>query len=145
MPITGLELSATFQYQTDLTQGKCDVDTADATLLETHLIYQVNDFTVRALYAGWNIHGREASDLGRNKQIGWYLEPSYLLNDKMGVFARYSEYDNNAGNNDLTKIKSTNIGINYYIHENVVLKADYEYIEGEKDSKGFNLGFGYQF
>ena len=63
----------------------------------------------------------------------------------MGVFARYSEYDNQAGNDELTKVKSTSVGINYYLHESVVLKADYENLGGAKDSKGFNLGFGYQF
>jgi hypothetical protein len=143
--IAGLELAATVQYQTDITQGNDGVDTADATLLEAHAIYQVNDFTVRALYARWDIDGAEAAALGRDEQTGWYIEPSYAFNDKVGVFARYAEYDNNAGNSDSTAVESTSVGVNYYIHENVVLKADYEDLGGSKDSKGFNLGFGYQF
>jgi len=143
--VTGLELAATVQYQTDITQSKNGVDTADATLLEAHAIYQVNDFTVRALYARWDINGDEAAALGRDEQTGWYIEPSYAFNDKVGVFARYAEYDNNAGNSDLTTVESTSVGVNYYIHENVVLKADYEDLGGAKDSQGFNLGFGYQF
>ena len=143
--IAGLELAATVQYQTDITQSKDGVDTADATLLEAHAIYQVSDFTVRALYARWDINGDEAAALGRDEQTGWYIEPSYSLNDKIGVFARYAEYDNNAGNSDSTAVESTSVGVNYYLHENVVLKADYEDIGGSKDSKGFNLGFGYQF
>lgn len=143
--IAGLELAATVQYQTDITQSKDGVDTADATLLEAHAIYQVNDFTVRALYARWDIDGAEAAALGRDEQTGWYIEPSYAFNDKVGVFARYAEYDNNAGNSDSTAVESTSVGVNYYIHENVVLKADYEDLGGSKDSKGFNLGFGYQF
>ncbi|PCI58234.1 MAG: porin [Gammaproteobacteria bacterium] len=143
--ITGLELAATVQYQTDITQGKDGVDVADATLLEAHVIYQVQDFTVRALYARWDIDGDEAKALGRDEQTGWYVEPSYKFNEKVGVFARYSEYDNNAGNSDSTTVESTSVGVNYYIHENVVLKADYENLGGSKDSSGFNLGFGYQF
>jgi len=147
--ITGLELAATLQYQTDITQGgnnfDVPVDTADATLLEAHAIYQVSDFTVRALYARWDINGDEAKALGRDEQTGWYIEPSYAFNEKIGVFARYAEYDNNAGNSDSTAVESTSVGINYYIHENVVLKADYENLGGSKDSSGFNLGFGYQF
>lgn len=147
--VPGLELAATLQYQTDITQSKAGVDTADATLLEAHAIYQVQDFTVRALYARWDINGDEAKDSGRDEQTGWYIEPSYAFNDKVGVFARYAEYDNNAGNSDSTAVESTSVGVNYYIHENVVLKADYEDIRagigGVKDSKGFNLGFGYQF
>jgi hypothetical protein len=150
--INGLELAATLQYQTDITQGGADladdamaVDKADATLLEAHAIYQVQDFTVRALYARWDINGDEANISGRDEQTGWYVEPSYKMNEKVGVFARYSEYDNQAGNDELTKVKSTSVGINYYLHESVVLKADYENLGGAKDSKGFNLGFGYQF
>jgi len=142
--INGLELAATVQYQTDIAQGTA-LETADATLLETHAIYQVNDFTIRALYARWDIDGAEAKALGRDEQSGWYVEPSYKLNEKVGVFARYSEYDNNAGDNDSTAVESTSVGVNYYLHENVVLKADYEDLGGAKDSKGFNLGFGYQF
>lgn len=147
--INGLELAATVQYQTDITQGGANftgsVDTADATLLEAHAIYQINDFTVRALYARWDISGAEAAALGRDEQTGWYVEPAYAINEKVGVFARYAEYDNNAGDNDSTAVESTSVGVNYYIHENVVLKADYEDLGGSTDSKGFNLGFGYQF
>jgi hypothetical protein len=147
--ITGLELAATVQYQTDITQGGSNfdapVDTADATLLEAHAVYQVNDFTVRALYARWDINGDEAKALGRDEQTGWYLEPSYKVSEKVGVFARYAEYDNNAGNSDSTTVESTSVGVSYFLHEDVVLKADYEDLGGSKDSKGFNLGFGYQF
>ena len=149
--VTGLELAATVQYQTDITQGGADdsftasIDKADATLLEAHAIYQVDNFTVRALYARWDIDGAEAKALGRDEQTGWYVEPSYQFNEKVGVFARYSEYDNNAGDSASTAVESTSVGINYYLHENVVLKADYEDLGGASDSSGFNLGFGYQF
>jgi len=105
----------------------------------------VNDFTVRALYARWDINGDEAKALGRDEQTGWYLEPSYKVSEKVGVFARYAEYDNNAGNSDSTTVESTSVGVSYFLHEDVVLKADYEDLGGSKDSKGFNLGFGYQF
>ncbi len=143
--IAGLELAATVQYQTDLTQGLGELDSASATLFETHAIYQVQDFTVRALYARWDIDGNEAKSSGSDEQMGWYIEPSYVFNEKVGVFARYAEYDNNAGNGTSTAVESTSVGVNYYIHENVVLKADYENLGGAKDSSGFNLGFGYQF
>jgi len=147
--VAGLELAATLQYQTDITQGGVNftapIDTADATLLEAHAIYQVNNFTVRALYARWDISGDEAKALGRDEQTGWYVEPSYKFTEKVGVFARYAEYDNNAGDSDSTAVESTSIGVNYYLHENVVLKADFENLGGASDSSGFNVGFGYQF
>ena len=143
--INGLELAATVQYQTDVTQNQDGVDKANATLLEAHAIYQVNDFAVRALYATWDIDGAEAKALGRDEQTGWYIEPSYKFSDQVGVFARYAEYDNNAGDSSDSAVESTSVGVNYWIHENVVLKVDYEDLGGSKDDKGFNLGFGYQF
>ncbi|WOH36930.1 porin [Thalassotalea fonticola] len=143
--ISGLELAATVQYQTDITQSAAGVDEAAATLIEAHAVYQVNDFTVRALYATWDIDGDEAASLGRDEQTGWYVEPSYKINEEFGVFARYAEYNNQAGDSSSDAVESTSAGINYYLHENVVFKADVEELGGSKDSKGFNLGFGYQF
>jgi hypothetical protein len=58
---------ATPQYQTDVTQSTAGVNDAAATLIEAHAIYQVNNFTVRALYATWNIDGDEAKALGRDE------------------------------------------------------------------------------
>jgi hypothetical protein len=143
--IPGLELAATLQYQTDVKQSASDVEDAPATMFEAHAIYQVNDFTVRALYATWDIDGTEAKALGRDQQTGWYIEPSYMINKDLGAFARYAEYNNEAGLSSSNAVESTSVGINYYLHENVVLKADYEELGGSKDSKGFNLGFGYNF
>ncbi|PKH56454.1 porin [Shewanella sp. Choline-02u-19] len=143
--VPGLELAATAQYQSDLTQGRAGVETASATLLTAHAIYTIKGFTVKALYAQWDIDGQEAKTLGRDDQNGYYIEPSYRFNESFGVFARYNEYDNNAGNSDDTKVEQTNVGINYWLHENVVFKADYEKVGGAKDADGFNLGVGYQF
>ncbi|ABV38493.1 phosphate-selective porin O and P [Shewanella sediminis HAW-EB3] len=143
--VPGLELAATAQYQADITQSAGGVDTASATLLTAHAIYSIQGFTVKALYAQWDIDGNEAEALGRDEQNGWYIEPSYRFNESFGLFARYNEYDNEAGNSEDTKIEQTNVGINYWLHENVVFKADYEKVGGAKDSDGFNLGVGYQF
>ena len=143
--IPGLELAATVQYQTDLTQSAIGIDDASATLFQAHAIYQVDNFTVRALYATWDIDGAEAKALGRDEQTGWYIEPSYMFNEEVGAFARYAEYNNEAGLSSSDAVESTSVGINYYLHENVVLKADIEELGGSKDSTGFNIGFGYQF
>jgi phosphate-selective porin len=143
--IPGLELAATVQVQQDITQGAAGVDTADATLIEAHAVYSQKSFTLKALYATWDINGAEAEALGRDEQTGWYVEPSYKINDEFGVFARYSAYDNNAGDSADTEEKLTAVGVNYYLHPQVVLKADYEDYSGKSDKSGFNLGVGYQF
>ncbi|WP_350563569.1 hypothetical protein, partial [Psychrobacter sp. CAL346-MNA-CIBAN-0220] len=53
--VPGLELAATVQYQSDLTQGTAGVDSASATLLTAHAIYSIENFTVKALFAQWDI------------------------------------------------------------------------------------------
>lgn len=148
--IPGLELATTVQYQSDLWQGT-EVGTdeeADATLVEMHAIYERGPFAVRALYAQWDIDDViETIKVGADEQKGFYLEPSYQITPKLGVFARYSQWDNQAGDSGDTEQQQYDIGINYWLNEHVVLKADY--MRGEKEAgdelRGFNLGVGWSF
>ncbi len=142
----GLELAATMQYQADLTQAQGAVGTdASATLFETHAVYQQGPFGLRALYARWDVDGTAAKAVGRDEQMGWYIEPSYRINPEWGVFARYNVWDNNAGDAADTEKKQTDVGVNYWPHENVVLKFDVQRQSGAANTDGFNLGLGYQF
>jgi len=143
--IPGVELAASLQYQSDLTQGLVGVDTASATLFSAHAIYQRDGLGLKALYARWDIDGAEAKALGRDLQQGYYIEPSYRFNERFGVFARYGAWDNTAGINGNTEIQQSNLGVNYWLHENVVVKFDLERQSGAADADGFNLGLGYQF
>lgn len=142
--IPGLELAASVQHQTDLTQG---VLSADANLYTAHAIYNTGGFGLRALYAMWDIDAFEADVNGQDKQEGFFVEPSYRFNDKFGIFARYNEWDNQAGSGNLldTTMEQTNVGFNYWPHEDVVFKFDLESRSGAQDGNGFNLGVGYQF
>ncbi|MDF2178863.1 porin [Aliiglaciecola sp. CAU 1673] len=143
--VPGLELAATLQYQSDMAQDNPAVDEASAILFSAHAIYQWEQFSLRALYAQWDIDGAEAEALGRDKQRGFYIEPAYRLNEDFGIFARYNKWDNNAGDDADTEKTQTNFGVNYWLHENAVLKFDYEIQGGASDADGFNLGVGYQF
>lgn len=140
--IPGLELAASYQVQTDVTQGELD---SDANLFTAHGIYNSGNFGLRALYATWDIDGTAAKAIGRDVQEGYYIEPSYKLNESFGLFARYNAWDNNAGDSADTEKKQTNIGLNYWPHEDVVFKFDFENRGGAQDGSGFNLGVGYQF
>ncbi|MGX5174634.1 porin [Aliikangiella sp. IMCC44653] len=140
--IPGLELAASYQYQQDVTQGELN---ADASLLTAHAVYTSGAFGLRALYATWSIDGAEAELVGRDEQSGFYVEPSYRLNQNFGLFARYNVWDNNEGLSDDTEMRQTNMGLNYWPHENVVFKFDVENRMGAQDGSGFNLGVGYQF
>ena len=141
--VPGLELAATARYESDLGQGTL-ASKAPATLLETHAIYTVDQFTVKGLYAQWDISGDAAKAANADQQSGYYIEPSYKLTEKWGVFTRYNNWKKASGSaNDETQ---TDIGVNYWPHPDVVFKADYQwYTKDDKKTNGFNLGVGYQF
>lgn len=141
--VPGLELAISASYQEDLLQG-LGVDKAPATLYETHAAYQTGRFGLRALYAMWDIDNEQAEALGRDEQTGWYFEPSYKLTSRLGIFARYSEWDTEAGGSADTEVDQLDIGVNFWLVENVVLKAD---LANQSNGTGdaFNLGIGWSF
>lgn len=155
MPVAGVKLGASMQYQSDLTQTSGEP--TSATLFSAHadIKHQIspeNEIGFRALYAQWNLDSNEAELLGKDIQRGWYLEPSFKHNinngQAVGIFARYSVWDNAAGNALLSENKQTSFGVNYWPHQNVVLKADYQidnYANISKEDNRINLGMGLQF
>ncbi len=149
--IPGLELSATLQYQEDVSQAE-DTNDASATLLETHAIYEVGMFGLRALYAQWDVDGDVAAAERTDEQKGWYIEPSIKPLENVGVFARWSKYNMAAGDSASAIGTSTNeyseyidVGVNIWLTPEVVFKADYQDARTEGDSDTFNLGVGWSF
>ena len=146
--IAGLEVAASLQYQQDLYQGEYSAE-VDAMLYETHVAYRKGPFGLRALYAGWDID--EAIEFfapGADRQEGWYVEPSWQISPQWGVFARYSDWDNQAGANIDTGYTQWDMGVNYWLEENVVFKLDYQRQDapdGKDQLDGVNLGVGWSF
>jgi hypothetical protein len=145
--IAGVELAASIQYQQDMTQGN-DPNAGDAWLYEAHADIQRGPIGFRALYANWDLDGSGPKSIGADQQEGFYIEPSYKLTAQLGLFGRYSQWDNLAGSNgNDSEKKQYNAGFNYWPHPDVVLKADVQMQdnEGAKNDNGYNLGIGYQF
>jgi Gram-negative porin len=145
--VPGLELSASVQYQDDITQ-ETDPAAGSAWLFTGHVSWQHKAFGLRALYADWTLDGEGPEAIGADRQKGWYIEPSWRFNEKWGVFARYNRWDNKAGNNNDSEYSQWDLGINYWLHPNVVFKLDYQdqdAPDGKKELDGWNLGVGYQF
>lgn len=143
----GVELATTLSYQSDITQGN-DPAAGAALLAEAHAVIEKGPFGLRALYATWQLDGAGPESIGADEQTGWYVEPSYKVNPKLGVFARYSTWDNQAGDDTDSEYAQTSVGVNYWPHPDVVLKADYQSDSapaGKSAFRGFNLGLGYQF
>jgi len=145
--IKGLELATSLFYQNDISQ-ELDPKAGSGLLWEAHADYQIQNFRIKGLYAHWKLDGEGPKATGKDKQYGWYIEPSYKISDQIGVFARYNEWDNGAAAGKESRYRQYDVGINYWAHPNVVIKADYQHQNGPAGSdlyKGFNLGLGYQF
>ena len=140
---TGLEVAGTVQYQSDLSQGAATIgDAQAATLIEAHAIYSTGAVKLSALHASWDIDFKGGSNIA-DSQDGTVVEASYKVNDNWGVFVRQNDYSVKKGEDNA----QTDIGFNYWPHEDVVLKFDYQTQDNDTGSEkeGFNLGVGYQF
>ena len=105
----GLELSASYQYQSDPSQIAGD-GLDDGHLFTTHAAYQAGDFGLRALYGTWQFNGAAVEAAGADDQDGWYVEPSYRLNENFGLYARYEDLD---GARDQDRFTQYEAGLNY--------------------------------
>jgi hypothetical protein len=148
--ISGLELAVSGQYQTDITQGSL-AESVDATLLSAHFIWNRGPFALRGLYARWDLDGNAPAAIGKDRQYGYYIEPSYRLPTEFGdfgFFARYSRYDTAAGDAIASARAFFDVGMNYWPIDNVVLKGDIQFTDEPNSGDNeeyFNLGVGYQF
>ena len=144
--VAGLEVAATYHHQDDITQS-VDATAGAANLIELHSIYNQGAFTIKALYAQWELDGTGPKSIGADEQNGWYIEPSFRINEKFGVFARYNKYDNKAGDSTASEKQQTEVGVNWWIDPSVVIKADIQRQDndGGSNQNGINLGMGYMF
>jgi len=145
--VPGLELAATVQYQEDMTQSN-DATAGSGTLFETHAVFERGNFGLRALYATWDLDGSGPKADGYDEQTGWYVEPSYQISQHFGVFVRYNEWDNQAGSSTDTEYEQIDLGVNWWPHQDVVVKLDYQDQDapkGKTELDGVNVGLGYQF
>lgn len=156
--VPGLELAVSVLHQTDMGQSdnskNGSVDIGSGTLFETHAIYSrtigPGTFTGKALYSQWEFDINDPAQQAASEQFGWYVEPSYRLPSAIGdigIFGRFQQLDYYKGSEKNYDIWEA--GLNWWIHEHVVLKANYIYKEdtlhSNKDERGFDLGIGYQF
>lgn len=143
--IPGLELAATLQYQEDLNQSSGE-QTNSGTLAEFHAAYNTGNFGLRALWAQWNLNGEFGEEFaGRDKQNGWFVEPSYKVLDNLGFFVRYSERNEFAGSGGREDIQLVDVGVNYWLTPGVVFKADYQDNQEDDSNDIFSLGVGWSF
>lgn len=158
--IPGLNLGVTLQQQNDLHQSALDgtlgfvgdVPDAEARLTEAHARYSVAGLQLTAQMAQWDIDSDAAEAIGKDKQEATMLEVGYKLTEQVGVFARQTNVDTNAGSGDANDEETVIVtgGVNYWPHPRVVVKADYQDFEyksdlGDTGESRFSLGLGWSF
>ena len=143
----GLELAASLQYQSDPSQVAGD-GLDSGSLFAANLRYEIDKFMLKALYGSWRFDGAGVEAAGADRQDGWFVEPSYRLSSRWGVFARYEEVE---GARSTDQFSEVGAGFNYWPHPSVVFKFDYRQRDLDlpsltgNDFDGFDLGVGYQF
>jgi len=145
--IAGVELAATYQYQSDPSQLPGDgLDSGH--LFTSHATLQRGPFGLRALYADWRFDGAAVEAADADQQRGWFIEPSYRPGEQWGFYARYEDIE---GARTVDRFTQSEIGLNYWPVPGVVLKLDLRDREHELDSlapedfTAVDLGFGYAF
>ncbi|MDH5619519.1 MAG: OprO/OprP family phosphate-selective porin [Gammaproteobacteria bacterium] len=145
--VPGLELAASYQYQSDPSQVPGDgLDSGQ--LLTAHAIYQYERFGLRALYGAWDFDGAAIEAADADSQSGWYVEPSFRISDQWGVYARYEDLD---AARQQDRFSQSEFGLNYWPTDGVVLKVDFRSREFDvpalsaSDFDAVDLGFGYNF
>lgn len=139
---------------------------ANLTLWDIHAKYSYRDLDLQALYARGTLTDTDkinaAAGLasGSNKAApksfyGWYSQAAYHVWKKgdldLAPFLRYEKYNTQQEvddgytkdlNNDETV---TTVGVNFKLHPQVVVKADFQNYKTDNKKDRLNLGVGYMF
>lgn len=139
---------------------------AKLTLWEMHAKYAVGDMDLQALYARGTltdtdeINSAAGLAAGSNKAapqsfFGWYAQAAYHVwksgDYDLAPFVRYEHYNTQDSVADgytvdpLNDEKVTTIGMNFRLHPQVVVKADFQNFRTDDKKDRFNLGVGYMF
>jgi Phosphate-selective porin O and P len=144
---------------------------AKLTLWDVHALYSIGKLDLRALFAQGAISdaGEATAALrldtaNNNVKVpkrfeGWYAEAGYHVWQKgdmdLAPFIRYEQFDSQKSLPSLagvplardanTKDNITTFGVNFKLHPQVVLKADYADWSKDDTRDAINLGVGYQF
>ena len=160
----GLELGYSIDYEPDMSANQLGPQ-IKGVMHAVHANYMPRlGYGMRAFYGVWDLDcpayigsGNKCIQEGRDKQTGGFAEASYRwevdadYGQTMGLFVRRSEHDDKAGTKisgkDSNNTQQTDFGVNYWLTDNAVLKADWQRkkVYASESVQGFNLGMGYQF
>ena len=140
--VNGLLVGASTYFDSDLLMG------------DIHVNYNLDALRIYGVYTKTQ---RSNATIGQVQSAkGGYINVGYDLlsltssQDKMPIFIQYdsvSAQDSIVGANSAESKDTTTVGVNYFPHEQVVLKADYamQRQQGALDSDTFSLSMGFIF
>jgi hypothetical protein len=126
----------------------------DLTMFDMHFDYNLDAFRTYGVYTQTSRSGAELNQVEKAK--GGYINLGYDLfsftswSEKMPLFVQYESVaaqDEIVGMSSKNAINTTTVGINYFPHEQVVLKADYAMSrqDGSADSNTASVSMGFIF
>lgn len=130
------------------------------TLWDVHGKYRHGDLDLQALYARGTLGDADkisaaTGTVAPGAFFGWYGQAAYHLwkfdGMELAPFVRYERFNTQqrvaAGlvPDPLNNERVVTAGLNFYLHPQVVLKADYQKFRGNTDKDRVNLGLGYMF
>ncbi len=140
--VNGLLIGASAYYDSDLT------------MIDTHIDYNLDALRVYGVLTQTSRSGATAGQVEEAK--GGYLNVGYDLlsfttsKNRLPLFVQYESVaaqDEIAGGASVASIDTTTVGVNYFPHEQVVLKADYamQTQDGAADKAIASLSMGFIF
>jgi hypothetical protein len=133
---------------------------AHLTLWDVHARYAVGNLDLQALYARGSLGdaGRISTATGEvapRTLAGWYAQAAYHVwkegDMDLAPFARYGHYNTQQevasgfSADPLNDERVTTVGLDFKVHPQVVIKAEYQNFKSDDTLDRFNVGIGYMF
>jgi len=155
--IKGLSAGASFYWGDASNSKSANVEDTSILIYDLHAIYSYESVRVKGLFTQALLNGADKiSSTAAKRAQGWYITGEYDIMQSLGrgssmpLFVQYESYnpvkEREGGAAAMDDIDIWTFGLNYYPHEQVVLKADYAIKDrndgSEKiDTLSFGLGF----
>ncbi len=156
--LDGAKIGASLYYSPDASNVKTgDVDATSMFMYEAHVAYKKNSLFFNALYTQTKLSGaKNISQNAPKDAYGMYANIGYNflkpLHMSLPIFAQYEQYNykkSAVSGSSAKDIKNYTVGLNYFPHEQVVLKAEYKVVDDpNKQDTTYNvvsLGAGFIF
>jgi len=157
--VEGLNVGVSAYYGNGSNDHTGNVNGTSLFIYDLHAIYRYEAMTIKGLFTQAMLH--DAEKIGPNaveEAEGYYITAEYDIMShfngtyRLPIFVQYENYnpvkETVSGIGELEDIENITIGLNFYPHEQVVLKADYQIKDsnnGNDDEKTLSVGIGFIF